>query len=91
MHCCCLRRLFAAKGYRMVNPLLPRANDGTGPVGALPPLQTPVPRLSNDDKWLLYRRLRRWVGIGATKWVCCANRGAVSLTPTPCTLSGSEH
>jgi hypothetical protein len=51
-------RLFAAKGLRMVNPLLPRDAD-TGKIGPPPPLQTPVPRLSHEDKWLLYRRTRR--------------------------------
>lgn len=51
-------RLFAAKGLRMVNPLLPRDAD-TGKIGPPPPLQAPVPRLSHEDKWLLYRRTRR--------------------------------
>lgn len=43
------RRLLAAKGLRMVNSLCPE-----------PPLSSsPVPRLSWDDKWLLYKRSRR--------------------------------
>lgn len=44
-----LCRLFAAKGYRMVNPLCPEP----------PPATAPLPRLSWDDKWLLYKRTRR--------------------------------
>lgn len=43
------RRLFAAKGYRPTNPLCPRP----------PPASAPLPRLSWDDKWLLYRRTRQ--------------------------------
>jgi ribosomal protein S2 len=43
------RRLFAAKGLRMVNPLCPSPG----------PLSAPPPRLSWDDKWLLFKRLRR--------------------------------
>jgi hypothetical protein len=56
---CCADRLFAAKGYSMVNPLLPRDDSGRM---ALPLLQAPVPRLSQDDKWLLFKRSRKYVG-----------------------------